>query len=151
MMIKKSARTLLAAVTLLAFGAPAAEAAAPEPFSITENIGDHTFTTEGALNPLCPDSGTFTDELHAAGGNASGFNELFRTVYTCTNGNTFSAQKHLRLVNENGLIVNTGGPITLSGGTGDHTKLNGHGVGTSTFNPATGQGTANISGVLQLS
>ena len=37
-MIKKLAGTLFAAGTLLAFAAPAAEAAPPEPFTITETL-----------------------------------------------------------------------------------------------------------------
>jgi hypothetical protein len=153
-MIKKLAGALLAAAALLMFGAPAAEAAGPEPFTITEefhlNGGKTRFTTTGALRALCP-RGTFTDEVQPLGGNVSGFNELFSTVYTCANGDTFFAQKHLHLVfNEDGSITNTGGPITLSGGTGAFTRLSGHGVDTGSVDPK-GNGHAVISGVFQLS
>jgi hypothetical protein len=110
------------------------------------NTGETSFTATGGLCPL----GTFTDEVHAAGGNASRFNELFRTVYTCANGDTFFAQKHLHLVfNEDGSITSTGGPITLKGGTGAFTRLNGHGVDQGAVS-ADGIGVAQISGVLKL-
>jgi hypothetical protein len=144
LMIKKLAGTFFAAGALLVLAAPAAQAAAPEPFTIAEDLTLNRFEATGAL---C-DSGTFEDEVHAAGGNASGFNELFRTVYTCDNGDTFFAQKHLHLVfNADGSITNVGGPITLSGGTGDFTRLSGHGVDTGSID-AQGNGHADISGVL---
>jgi hypothetical protein len=54
-MIKKPAGTLLAAGALLTFGAPAARAAPPEPFTISENVnfntGEVSFTATGALCP----------------------------------------------------------------------------------------------------
>jgi hypothetical protein len=49
-MIKKLAGTLLAAGALLTFGAPAARAAPPEPFTISENV-KVSFTATGALCP----------------------------------------------------------------------------------------------------
>jgi hypothetical protein len=100
---------------------------------------------------LC-ESGTFEDEVHHTADNASGFYELFRTVYTCdNNGGTFFAQKHLHLVfNQDGSITNTGGPITLSGGTGAFARLSGHGVDVGSID-ADGAGQANISGVVKVS
>jgi hypothetical protein len=150
MIINKLAGILLAAATLLVFEAPAAEAAPPQPFTIREvfdiNTGATSFTATGAL---CP-RGTFKDEVHAAGGNASRFNELFRTVYTCDNGDTFFGQKHLHLVfNEDGSITNTGGPITLEGGTGVFARLSGHGVDKGMVRPDR-SGFAEISGLLKL-
>jgi hypothetical protein len=153
-MIKKLAGTLVAAGVLLTFGAPAAQAAPPEPFTITEALDfeaeEFTFTATGAL---CA-SGTFEDEVVTVGaGNAPipKVNLRIRTVYTCDlTGDTFFAQKHVFIAaNEDGSSTNTG-PITLKGGTGAFAELSGHGVNNGT---ATAEGTAvgEISGVLQLS
>ena len=147
-MIKKLAGAVVAAGVLLTFGAPAAQAAPPEPFTITETIdfeaGSFTFEATGAL---CT-SGTFEDEVHAVGvGNAPipKVNFQIRTVYICENGDTFLAQKHV-FIHEDGSST---GPITLHGGTGPFTELSGHGVNIGT---PTGEGTAvgNISGELKL-
>jgi hypothetical protein len=158
MMIKinKLAGMCIAAAALLAVTAPAAHAAPPESFTITENIdfnseAPRTFTATG---PLCA-SGTFEDEV--AGDRVAGhpdttgkFNLLIRTVYTCDDGSgTFFAQKHVFItLNEDGSSTNTG-PITLHGGTGDYTRLNGHGVDTGTGS-TDGIGIGTISGVLSL-
>jgi hypothetical protein len=68
--IKKFAGTFVAAGALLAFTAPAAHAAAPEPFIINEDLDFvkevFTFTTPSD-GPLCP-SGTFAEEIKAVGG-----------------------------------------------------------------------------------
>ena len=153
-MIKKLAGTLLTAGALLIIAAPAADAAPPETFTITETIDFNsqeppTFTATGAL---CP-SGTFEDELFAVGGGRSDNSKVnfqLRTVYTCTDrSGTFFAQKHVFVTeNEDGSSTNTG-PITLHGGTGAYTQLSGHGVdeGTAT---AEGIGTGKISGELKL-
>jgi hypothetical protein len=147
-MIKKLAGALVAAGVLLTFGAPPAQAAPPEPFTITETIdfeaGSFTFEATGAL---CP-SGTFEDEVQAVGvGNAPipKLNFQIRTVYMCDNGDTFFAKKHV-FIHEDGSST---GPITLHGGTGPFTELSGHGVNNGT---PTGEGTAvgDISGVLKL-
>jgi hypothetical protein len=147
-MIKKLVGTVVAAGVLLTFGAPAAQAVPPEPFTITENIDfeaeEFTFAATGAL---CP-SGTFEDEVHAVGvGNAPipKVNFQIRTVYICEDGDTFFAQKHV-FIHEDGSST---GPITLHGGTGLFTELSGHGVNIGT---PTGEGTAvgNISGELKL-
>jgi hypothetical protein len=153
-MIKKLAGTLVAAGVLLTFGAPAAQAAPPEPFTIIEALnfetGVFTFT---ATSPLCP-SGTFEDEVFAAGGANSPqpkANFQIRTVYSCDNNvDSFFAQKHVFIAfNEDGSSTSTG-PITLKGGTGAFTELSGHGVNNGAVNPD-GIGEANISGVLKLS
>jgi hypothetical protein len=141
-----------AAGALLAFTAPAAHAAPPETFTITGALdfeaGVFTFT---ATSPLCP-SGTFEDEVHAFGGANSPnpkANFQIRTVYICDNGDTFFAQKHVfAAFNENGSSTSTG-PITLKGGTGEFTRLSGHGVNIGAVDPA-GMGVGNISGVLKL-
>ena len=151
-MIKKLAGAFVAAGALLVFAAPAAQAAAPVPFTISEHIdsdaGQFSFT---ASSPLCP-SGTFEDDVHAVGGgNASipEINLLIRTVFTCDTGDTFFAQKHVFIVfNEDGSFTNTG-PATLKGGTGTFTGLSGHGVDNGATN-AEGIGSGEISGVLQL-
>jgi hypothetical protein len=156
MMIKinKLAGMCIAAAALLAVTAPAAHAAPPEPFTITENIDFNseqppTFTATGAL---C-DSGTFEDEVIAIGGGRgpnSKVNFQIRTVYICDDGTgTFFAQKHVFVTaNEDGSSTNTG-PITLHGGTGDYTGLSGHGVDEGTAS-ADGIGIGTISGVLSL-
>jgi len=151
-MIKKLAGAFVAAGALLVFGAPAAQAAPPEPFTITENLDfeaeEFTFTATGGL---CP-SGTFQDDVRAVGaGNAPipKVNLLIRTVYACDSGDTFFAQKHVFIAaNEDGSSTSTG-PITLKGGTGAFTELSGHGVNNGTA--AEGIGVGEISGVLQLS
>jgi hypothetical protein len=151
-MIKKLAGTFVAVGALLVFAAPAAQAAPPEPFTITENIDSNasecSFTATGAL---CQ-SGTFEDDVHTVGaGNAPipKVNVLIRTVYTCDNGDTFFAQKHVFLAfNEDGSFTNTG-PITLQGGTGAFTGLSGHGVDNGTGTPD-GIAVGEISGVLKL-
>lgn len=137
----------------MALGAPAAEAALPEPSTITETIDgigrEFTFEATGAL---CP-TGTFEDVVESIGGNpdtTGKLNILVRTVYTCDDGSgTFEAQKHFFItVMEDGSITNTG-PITFHGGTGDYARLSGHG----TLMGATDadlQGVGNISGVLKL-
>ncbi|HEX6760455.1 MAG TPA: hypothetical protein VF086_18915 [Propionibacteriaceae bacterium] len=154
--INKVAGTLIAAGALLTLTAPAAHAAPPEPFTITERID---FTSQEpptfrATGTLCA-SGTFEDEvvgdrLRGHPDTTGKFNLLIRTVYTCDDGSgTFNAQKHVFItLNEDESSANTG-PITLHGGTGDYTGLSGHGVdeGTAT---AEGIGTGNISGVLSL-
>ena len=150
--IKKFAGTFVAAGALLVVAAPAAVAAPPVPFTITESIdnnaGAFSFT---ASSPLCP-SGTFEDELLAAGGGepTNKGNFLVRTVYTCdNNGDTFFAQKHaFAKFNADGSTTNTG-PITLQGGTGAFTGLSGHGVDNGTANAA-GIAVGEISGVLKL-
>jgi len=155
-MIKKLAGTFVAAGALLVCAAPAAEAAPPEPFTITETIDFNspeppTFTATG---PLCA-SGTFEDEV--VGDRFRGhpdttgkFNLLIRTVYTCDDGSgSFKAQKHVFVtLNEDESSTNTG-PITLHGGSGDYTRLSGHGVDNGSTT-ADGLGTGHISGELQL-
>lgn len=145
-------RVTLGATALLAFGMiGTAQAAAPQPFTITEqvnfNTGFNTFTTTG---PLCA-SGTFVDEVTAVGGSpdhTSKINLLIKTVYTCADGSgTFNAKKHVFLtLNGDDTTTNTG-PISFHRGTGQFNSLAGHGVdnGRST---ADGFGVGQISGVI---
>jgi hypothetical protein len=152
--IDKLAGIFIGAGALLVFSAPAAYAAPPEPFTITETIDFNseeppTFMAEGAL---C-DSGTFVDEVIAIGGGRgpnSKVNFQIRTVYTCDDGSgTFFAQKHVFVkANEDGSATNTG-PITLKGGTGDYTGLSGHGIDTGSVT-AEGIGEGIILGVHKL-
>jgi hypothetical protein len=151
--IKKFAGTFVAAGALLAFATPAAQAASPEPFTITEVVpagGINTFTTTGGT--LCP-SGTFVDTLvHDLAGSGKKPEPkaeiLVRTVYTCTDGSgVFYAQKNISAqFFLNGSSTNTG-PITFHGGTGSYTDLTGHGVDNGTG--LNGNGVGDISGVLQ--
>ena len=154
--INKLAGTLIAAGALLALTAPAAHAAPPESFTITENIDFNSEEppTFEATGPLCA-SGTFEDEVvgdrFAGHPDTTGkFNLLIRTVFTCDDGSgTFNAQKHVFVTqNENGSFTNTG-PITLHGGTGDYTRLSGHGVDNGTTS-AEGIGVGSITGILTL-
>jgi hypothetical protein len=155
--INKLAATCIAAVALVASTAPAAHAAPPEPFRIIELIDFNsqelpTFTTTAGT--LCA-SGTFEDEvvgdrLRGHPDTTGKFNLLIRTVYTCDDGSgTFNAQKHVFItLNEDGSSTNTG-PITLHGGTGDYTRLSGHGVDNGTTS-AEGIGVGTITGVIKL-
>jgi hypothetical protein len=151
--IKTMIGAFVAAVALVGLGAPAAEAAPPEPFTITESLnfetGTYTFT---ASDPLCP-SGTFEDEFVGGGGHPDTTGKLsllIRTVYTCADGSgTFNAQKHIFLtLNEDGSTTNSGA-ITFNGGTGDYTRLSGHGIDLGSAD-AEGIAVGNISGVLKL-
>lgn len=151
-MIKKLAGTVLTTGAMLAFAAPAAEAAPPEPFTIHETIDfssdePPTFTATGAL---CP-SGTFEDEVIAGGGVRSDngkVNFLIRTVYTCDNGDTFFALKQVHITETGEETSTNTGPIILQGGTGAFSRLSGHGVDEGTANGPSGVG--DISGVLKL-
>ena len=151
--IKSLIGTLVTAVALLGLSAPAAEAARPEPFTIIESIDFVAETFEfTASDPLCP-SGTFEDEITSFGGNPDTTgkqNLLIRTVYTCDDGSgTFNAQKHVfPTLNEDGSSTNSGA-ITFNGGTGDYTRLSGHGTDSGTGD-AEGIAVGNISGVLKL-
>jgi hypothetical protein len=151
-MIKKLAGSFLAAGAVLVFAAPAAEAAPAEPFTINESFSDvpgaNRFAATGALCPL----GTFVDVPQVAGGNqedASRFNLVVNTVYTCDNGDTFVAHKHWHIVFSAGGFTNTG-QIRFDGGTDAFTQLSGHGTITSE-SLGGNTGTAVISGVLKLS
>ena len=139
-------RAVLALALVAPLGATApAQAAAPVPFTITEQLnlatGVNTFTATG---PLCP-SGTFADDVRVFAGHLEStdmLNLLIRTVYTCEDGSgSFFALKHVffTVVGENS-ITNTG-PIQLLGGTGAYTQLVGHGVdnGASTGDTGVGQ------------
>jgi hypothetical protein len=149
-MIKKLTSALLTAGVLLVVPAPAAEAAAPEPFTITESFGTGPCPNPlTATGPLCP-SGTYVDVAHHFAGNehALRFNILVDTTYTCPDGDTFVAHKHWNtLFGETGFT--TKGQIRFDGGTGDFAQLSGHGAIESTFDGSTG--TAEISGVVKLS
>jgi hypothetical protein len=154
--ISKLAAACIAASALVASTAPAAHAAPPEPFTIIESID---FTSDEpptfkAMGALC-DSGTFEDvvvrdRVRGHPDTTGKFNLLIRTVYTCADGSgTFNAQKHVFItLNEDGSATNTG-PITLHGGTGDYTRLSGHGVDNGTAS-ADGIGIGTITGVVTL-
>ena len=107
-MIKKLAGTFIAAGALLAFTAPAAHAAPPEPFTITEALdfqaGVFTFTATGPSVSFWHIRGRGPAvRWQQMSPDPSKVNFLIRTVYTCDDGDTFFAQKHVfAAFNENG-------------------------------------------------
>ena len=142
-------RIIKLAVVALALLAPlgaaaSAQAAAPVPFSITEQVNFETgFNTFAATGLLCP-SGTFVDDVQVFAGHpdtTGSFNLLIRTVYTCDDGSgTFYALKHVFItITGEDSSTNTG-PIELLGGTGAYTDLVGHGVDNGVASGATGVG-----------
>lgn len=140
-------------VPLLA--AASAHAAAPVPFTITEQVDLSTdpFTlTFTATGPLCP-AGSFTDDQVVSAGhpNPAGVaNFVSHTVYTCADGSgTFNALKLDHLTVSPGIGFINAGNIQLLGGTGDYTSLAGHGVDDGTFSYQTLTGVGNISGTAQ--
>jgi hypothetical protein len=148
--LKRLAGVALAAGALVAAVASNAQADAPVPLQITQQVdfregGVNTFTATG---PLCP-SGTFVDEPHTFGGHpdtTSQLTILVRTVYTCDDGSgTFNAIKHVfATFTDEGSVNN--GRITLHGGTGAYSQLSGHGTDIGT---ASGDfGMSEISGVI---
>ena len=127
--------------------APSAEAAAPEEFTITEDLNFDTGVFEfEATGPLC-ESGTFADEPRVfAGGRNGRINIVIDTVYTCDDGSgTFFAQKHVHILFDEDSTTSTG-PIQLQGGTGDYTGLRGHGFNTGVTEG--GEGTGTITGYI---
>jgi hypothetical protein len=131
-------------VLLAPLGATAsAEAAAPVPFTITEQVNfDTGFSTFTATGPLCP-SGTFVDDVNVFAGHpdsTDAFNLLIRTVYTCDDSSgSFYALKHVFVTVGEDSITNTG-PIQLLGGTGAYTDPVGHGVDNGVASGNTGVG-----------
>ena len=124
-MIKKLAGTLVAAGVLLTFGAPAAQAAPPEPFTISENVNFNDRRSQFYCHRRSVSVGHIREharDLRRIRERSSlEFNVLIRVIYICDNGDTFFAQKHVHtVINEDGSDTNTG-PITLKGGTGPFT------------------------------
>lgn len=122
--------------------APSADAAAPDPFTITEDINFNTGVFRfDATGPLCS-SGTFVDSPRVfAGGRNGKINIVIDTVYTCADGSgTFSAQKHVKIVFEENSSTSSG-PIQLQGGTGAYAGLRGHGFNTGATEDGEGGGT----------
>jgi hypothetical protein len=139
---KMSMAALCVTGAITAMVAPAAEAAAPQEFSITEhldfNSGEFTFDATG---PLC-DSGTFSDAPRVfAGGRNGQINIVIDTVYICADGSgTFFAQKHVRIVFDENSTSSTG-PIQLQSGTCAYSDLRGHGFNTGATDGGVGTGT----------
>ena len=115
----------LAALMLVAAPAYAQEA------TITTNI---TFPEEGApfgtftaTEPLCP-SGTFVDEFVAGGGGQLYGAITVRKTLTCNDGSgTFTILFHPQLTPATPPSCLQAGPFAVIGGTGDYTRLSGHG------------------------
>ena len=137
--------------------ATSAHAAAPVPFTITEQVNFATgFNTFTATGPLCP-SGTFVDDVTTFAPNPSssvigasgGFNLVIHTVYTCDDGSgTFNALKELIGTISGPDTVTATGPIQLLRGTGAFTDLRGHGVDTGSIDFAAGTATGTDTGVV---
>lgn len=114
------ALTALAAVIPCGAAAPAL-AAAPVPFTITEDVLAGTFTTTG---PLCA-SGSFVDDVafHGQPGRTGQANIVTHTVYACDDASgTFDALKvqHVTFLETS---LSATGRIRLQGGTGDWVNL----------------------------
>lgn len=130
----------------LAVAAPA-QATSPVPFTITEDVLARTFTATG---PLCP-SGTFEDDQAVFAGRpemTGQANVVIHTVYTCDDGSgTFDALKvqHITFA-PSGLGLSGTGRITLNGGTGAYTTLQGFGTDNGFINFDTGDSAGNIGG-----
>jgi len=145
-MMSRVIKAVVVALALLApLGAAAsAQAAAPVPFTITEQVNFETgFNTFTATGPLCP-SGTFVDDVNVFAGHPDStgtLNLLIRTVYTCDDGSgTFYALKHVFLTFTGEDSATNTGPIQLLGGTGAYTDLVGHGVDNGVASGSTGVG-----------
>jgi hypothetical protein len=125
---------LVALAALMLAAAPAAYAQEP---TITTDI---TFPEEGepfgtftATEPLCP-SGTFVDEF-VGGGGAFGSGKFFysaftvRKHFTCDDGSgTFTILFHPQFNPMTSASCDQAGPFGVVGrGTGDYTRLSGHG------------------------
>src|SRR5262249_36619140 len=132
------------AVALLApLGAAAsAQAAAPVPFTIDEQVtlgpdGLPVLQTFTATGPLCPE-GEYVDTIQATQperaqgpGHSGRLTLILRSVYTCEDGSgTFNALKELIVTFTGPDTATAIGPIQLLGGTGAFTDLRGHGVDT---------------------
>jgi hypothetical protein len=138
-------RAVLVIALLVPLGAAAsAQAAAPAPFTITEQVNFATgFNTFTATGPLCP-SGTFVDDVNVFAGHPDStgkLNLLIRTVYTCDDGSgSFYALKHVFLTFTGEDSATNTGPIQLLGGTGAYTDLVGSGVDNGVASGSTGVG-----------
>ncbi|WP_270889599.1 hypothetical protein [Pedococcus sp. 5OH_020] len=155
---KWTGRALVVGFTLVgALGlAGPANAAAPAPFTMTDhvdnNTGVDTFTTSGLL---CP-SGTFVDDVTAAGFPHSDHSHsekgfvLIRSTFTCDDGSgSFTMLKHLTLT-----FTDTGftdaGPVEILGGTGTYAGITGHGFTSGGTDGETGIGGGTTTGAVQL-
>jgi hypothetical protein len=145
-MMRRIIKSAMVAFTLLApLGAAAsAHAAAPVPFTITEQVNFETgFNTFTATGPICQ-SGTFVDDVNVFAGHPEStgrLNLLIHTVYTCDDDSgTFNALKHVFLTFTGEESATNTGPIQLLGGTGAYTNLVGHGVDNGVASGSTGVG-----------
>jgi hypothetical protein len=151
--------SLVAAAGAVAVLAPlgaatSAQAAGPEPFTLTVNItlGPNgpeleTFTATGAL---CP-SGTFADTkvILPSPDQAGKFVIIGQNVYTCNDGSgTFNVMAQTVGTAVTDDFATTTGTVQILGGTGTYTNLTGHGSGTGSINFATGTATATTVGVV---
>ena len=117
-----------AAAAFVLTGAPAANAAAPTTFTITQTIDTNTpeedppLTTFTSSIPGC-EAGTFYDDVQVFAGNVDRpgqRNFLITTDYVCDSGDVITALKQVHL----GLDS----PLQLTGGTGRFAGIHGKGT-----------------------
>ena len=117
-----------AAAAFMLTGAPAANAAAPTTFTITQTIDTNTpgddppLTTFTSSIPGC-ETGTFYDDVQVAAGNVDRpgqRNFIITTDYVCDSGDVINALKQVHLGRD--------GQLQLTGGTGRFAGI--HGTGT---------------------
>jgi hypothetical protein len=117
-----------AAAAFMLTGAPAANAAAPTTFTITQTIDTNTpgddppLTTFTSSIPGC-ETGTFYDDVQVAAGNVDRpgqRNFIITTDYVCDSGDVITALKQVHLGRD--------GQLQLTGGTGRFAGI--HGTGT---------------------
>ena len=124
---------LLAALATFALTVvPAAYAQEPTiTTSITFPEGGEPFGAFTATEPLCP-SGTFVDE-QLGGGGAFVSGRLYHAfsvlkTFTCDDGSgTFTILFHPQFNPSTPASCEEAGPFSVVGGTGDYTRLSGHG------------------------
>jgi hypothetical protein len=117
-----------AAAAFMLTGAPAANAAAPTTFTITQTIDTNTpgddppLTTFTSSIPGC-ETGTFYDDVQVAAGNVDRpgqRNFIITTDYVCDSGDVINSLKQVHLGRD--------GQLQLTGGTGRFAGI--HGTGT---------------------
>jgi hypothetical protein len=124
-------RPWLVLVALAALMVTAAPAAYAQEATITTDIifpeEGAPFGTFTATEPLCP-SGTFVDEFVGGGGGELVGAGTVRKTLTCDDGSgTFTILFHPQTTPATPPACGAAGPFAVVGGTGDYTRLSGHG------------------------
>ena len=118
-----------AAAAFVLTGAPAANAAAPTTFTITQTIDTNTPGDDPPLTTFTSsiqgcETGTFYDDVQVAAGNVDRpgqRNFIITTEYVCDSGDVITALKQVHLGMDSS-------PLQLTGGTGRFAGI--HGTGT---------------------